>query len=368
MNLDPFVIAKADPAAYAPTLEALAETAEAALSRGPFSVTDKELIPPSGDKHDYLSYAPYWWPDPAQPTGTPYIRRDGEVNPACRTGATDRVRLEFFCETVETLAWAAFFLDRKDCAARAGHLLQVWFLAPQTRMQPHLEHGQAIPGTTDGRGLGIIETRHLLKVVTAIELLTTVEGLGAAETRGLREWFEDYLKWLTGSRLGRDERKERNNHGTWYDVQAARFALFAGDRAAASAILESARARLPEQFTSDGRQPHELARTRSLFYSVLNLTGWYELAAAAKEVGLDFWPAKVDGGVILRAGLDFLIPFAVEGRPWPYPQIDQFDRLLCLPLLLRAGEAYGADYCELAARLPEADRQRCRLRFPRGKK
>ncbi len=364
MNLDPFVIAKANAAAYAPALEALAETAEAALSQGPFSVTDKELTPPSGDKHDYLSYAPYWWPDPARPDGRPYIRRDGEVNPACRTGATDRVRLENFAETVEILAWAAFFLDRRDCAARAGRLLQVWFLDPDTRMHPYLEHGQAIPGTTDGRGLGIIETRHLLKVVTAIELLIVDGGLSAADASGLCAWFEAYRQWLAHSRLGRDERGERNNHGTWYDVQAARFALFCGDRAAACVVLESARGRLPEQFAADGGQPHELARTRSLFYSILNLTGWYELAAAAAEAGLELWTAEVGGPSALRAGLDFLVPFAVEGRPWPHPQIDEFDRRLGLPLLLQAAEIYGGNYRELAERLPDAPRQRCWLRFP----
>lgn len=36
-----------------------------AFVEGPFSVMDKKLIPPSGDKHDYLGLAPYFWPDPS---------------------------------------------------------------------------------------------------------------------------------------------------------------------------------------------------------------------------------------------------------------------------------------------------------------
>jgi len=45
------------------------------------SVTDKEQIPPSGDKHDYMSMGKYWWPNPDTKDGLPYIRKDGEVNP-----------------------------------------------------------------------------------------------------------------------------------------------------------------------------------------------------------------------------------------------------------------------------------------------
>src|SRR4051794_34458609 len=39
------------------------------------TVVEKSQSPPSGDKHDYLSIAPYWWPDPSRPDGKPYIRK-----------------------------------------------------------------------------------------------------------------------------------------------------------------------------------------------------------------------------------------------------------------------------------------------------
>ena len=41
--------------------------ADRAMSEGPFSVMDKPVTPPSGDKHDYMSQAPYFWPDPSKP-------------------------------------------------------------------------------------------------------------------------------------------------------------------------------------------------------------------------------------------------------------------------------------------------------------
>src|SRR5690242_13391509 len=52
--------------------------AKKALSEGLFTVTSKTATPPSGDKHDYMSQARYFWPDPKSPNGLPYIRRDGE--------------------------------------------------------------------------------------------------------------------------------------------------------------------------------------------------------------------------------------------------------------------------------------------------
>ena len=67
---------------FVPALEQLKHDADASLIVGPFSVMHKKLTPPSGDKHDYMSFAPYWWPDPSTPDGLPYIRRDGEHNRA----------------------------------------------------------------------------------------------------------------------------------------------------------------------------------------------------------------------------------------------------------------------------------------------
>src|SRR5690348_6172508 len=63
---------------FTPALAKLEADAHKALSAGPFSVVSKDATPPSGDKHDYMSQAPYFWPDPKRPNGLPYIRRDGE--------------------------------------------------------------------------------------------------------------------------------------------------------------------------------------------------------------------------------------------------------------------------------------------------
>src|SRR5690242_14705410 len=69
-----------DPALM-PAYTMLIKDAGKALEFGPVSVMEKKNDPPSGDKHDYMSLAPYFWPDPSKPNGLPYMRKDGETNP-----------------------------------------------------------------------------------------------------------------------------------------------------------------------------------------------------------------------------------------------------------------------------------------------
>src|SRR5687767_4063527 len=63
-----------------PAWTKLEAEAREALKAGPFSVVD-EFIPPGGTRHDYMSQAPYFWPNPETTNGLPYVRRDGERNP-----------------------------------------------------------------------------------------------------------------------------------------------------------------------------------------------------------------------------------------------------------------------------------------------
>jgi hypothetical protein len=51
------------------------------MHAGPFAVTSKSQTPPSGDKHDYMSLARYFWPNPATANHLPYVQRDGQSNP-----------------------------------------------------------------------------------------------------------------------------------------------------------------------------------------------------------------------------------------------------------------------------------------------
>lgn len=45
--------------------EQLLPLANRALESAPLSVTQKSFVPSSGDKRDYVSMGPYWWPNPS---------------------------------------------------------------------------------------------------------------------------------------------------------------------------------------------------------------------------------------------------------------------------------------------------------------
>ena len=110
-----------------PAFKQLLKEADKALQFGPVSVMEKKHTPPSGDKHDYMSLAPYYWPDPTKPDGLPYIRKDGQTNPEVKE-YKDKEYQPQLCTDVQTLALAYYFSGEKVYAQHAAKLLRVWFL------------------------------------------------------------------------------------------------------------------------------------------------------------------------------------------------------------------------------------------------
>ena len=323
-----------------PAVAKLERDAQKALTAGPFSVTTKDVIPPSGDKRDYMSQAPYFWPDPKSPNGLPYIRRDGERNPEIEKINNHRVKDQMEA-AVETLALAYYFKRQEAYAEKATQLLRTFFLDPQTRMNPNLQFAQGIPGINTGRGIGLIETRGLTKVVYAIGLLSGSKAWTKADQKGMEKWFGDFLQWMLESKYGRDEAAARNNHGTYYDVQVVSFALFLGKKNLAKSVLESAKQkRIAVQIEPDGRQPLELARTRAWSYSIGNLDGLMQLARLGEDLGVDLWNYETADGRSIRKALDFLIPFALGEKKWTYQQLGDWPPQMLFPLIRRAAKHY----------------------------
>jgi hypothetical protein len=312
------------PEDFAAPLRAFRADANRALRDGPWSVMDKEHVPPSGDKHDYYSVGPYWWPDPSKADGLPYVRRDGEVNP--ERYEYDSVGLKKTIAAVDELVLAWYFTNEARYARRAALLLRTWFLDPATKMNPHLQYGQAIPGRTEGRGIGIIDTAQLIYLVDAVGLLRSSEAWPESDHHQLQAWFRAYLTWLRTSPHGKAEANTKNNHAVWYDAQVASFALFVVDEATARRVLESVGPRrIATQIEPDGRMPLELARTKSFNYTHMNLRGFLHLARLGEHVGVDLWRYQTADGRSIEAALDWLIPFLDGQEAWKWKQISAFN-------------------------------------------
>src|SRR5262245_4737287 len=350
-------------------MDALRREADKALKAGPFSVTRKERTAPSGDKHDYLSLAPYWWPDPKSKDGLPFIRRDGETNPDSKRG-TDAPLIGEMAGAVETLAIAYYFIGEERYAERAALLIRTWFLDPTTKMNPNFRYARAVPGHNEGRCAGLIESGHFIKIVDAAGLLGGSRAWTDQDGQALTAWFREFVKWMQRSPNGKDEARAKNNHGSWYAAQLACYALCIGDKDLARATAEAARDRIASQVEPDGKQPEELQRTRALGYSAFNLVALMTLAEAGKQAGVDLYGYQTKDGRGIRRALDYLTPYADASREWPHQQINEMGnaRRDLAYLLRRASIAFREmKYEELLEKhlANEAAQQHWQLLWPR---
>jgi len=321
-----------------PAVARLFHDARKALGEKPFSVTEKSEVPPSGDKHDYLSLAPYAWPDPRRPDELPYIMRDGRINPE-RDTIADHAQFSRIVALTETLGLAYYFTGDENYAHHAALLLRTFFLDPATRMNPNLNFAQGVRGKESGRASGIIDTAGIARLVDGTALVMDSPAFSKEDRDGLLAWFRDYLAWLRESELGRKEGQARNNHGAWYDVQVASLALATGDVDLARETLQFARKRrIGRQIDSDGRQPEELQRTRSWHYAIFNLQALVALANLGERVGVGLWRYQTQDGRSIRKAIDWLVPFALGDARWPTPEISGMRPAELWPVLREAAD------------------------------
>jgi len=327
--------------------------AEVFLKEAPSTVTAERSPRSAGGPHDFFSEGDYWWPDPANPDG-PYVQRDGLTNPD--NFVAHRRAMVRFSIHVGTLT-SAYLLTKDE--RFAGHALRharAWFVDEETRMSPHLLYAQAIKGRATGRGIGIIDTIHLVEVARALELLAHDGVLKDEDLASIRGWFADYLGWLTTHPYGLAERDAKNNHGTCWVMQVAAFARFAGDEARLAVCRSRYReVLLPGQMAEDGSFPLELRRTKPYGYSLFNLDAFATICRLLSRPGDDLWSFALSDGRGIRRGLEFLLPYMQDKSRWPHARdVMYFDEWpVRHPSLLLGGIALGeARYLELWTRLP----------------
>lgn len=287
-----------------------------------FTVVNKRGVPPSGDKHDYMSIGPYWWPDPDTADGLPYIRKDGEINPETRNNYTDFVENEHFLRSIKDLKDAYYLRDNISYANRALKLIYTWFVNSETRMNPNVNYGQSIPGTNDGRCFGIIEFGGIVEVLKALELLDDRNLLDNETKKGMESWLTEYAYWLQNSTLGKEEQTRENNHGTHYDIQLLNIFLYLNrEDEVRNHLFTVTKARIFSQIEPDGSQPRELERTKSFSYSTMNLNGFMDLVRLGQKVGVDLWNLESEDGRSIKKGYQYMVPYLTQEKEWKHQQI-----------------------------------------------
>jgi len=290
------------------------------------TITENENLQASKDPHDYFSIGRYFWPDPSKPDGLPWINRDGETNPDA-VKASDEKKLGEMIHAVEYLALAYHLTGEEKYGSEAARFLRGFFLDAETKMNPHLDYGQSVPGKETGRGWGLIDTRGFMVLPDVLNLLEKCPAWTVKDRERMKAWWTAYGDWMQTSKIGLQERKAPNNHGAAYDVQLAAVLVMAGKEDEAKKVLgKSLPARLDSQITPEGKQPRELARTKSWSYSCFNLKNICKGAVMAQSLGIDLWNHEGEGsrGSLKKAML-YLVPFFKNPEGWSEKQITKFD-------------------------------------------
>ena len=322
------------------------------LKEQPITITAYSSPRSAGGTHDYFSEGDYWWPDPKNPGG-PYIQRDGMSNPDNfnqHRHALIRLSLQ-----VPALAGAWMVTNERRYAEHAAKHLRAWFLDPKTLMNPNLQYAQAIHGITAGRGIGIIDTLHLVEVARAVPAIAVARGLSTEETQVVKHWFDQYLAWMRTSTNGMQERDAKNNHGTCWAVQAAQFATLTGNEE----VKDSCRSRfrevqLPHQVAQNGSFPEELRRTKPYGYCLFNLDAMATLCQILSTPDDNLFAYELPDGRSFSKAMAFMFPFIADKDRWPYKHDVQYWNAWPArqPSLLFAGVALKQEkYLQLWKRL-----------------
>ena len=297
--------------------ERIFKAADAALTLKPLSITYARSPLSEGGLNDFFSMSDYFWPDPAKPDGKPYIQRDGESNPANFNG--HRFAVMNLRDNVAALA-AAYVLEGDErYASKAAELLRVFFVDAETRMNPSLEYAQVMVGKpAPTRGIGLIDTLHLIEVPMAILALEKSKAFTPELTTGLKQWFGDYLRWLTTSPRGKDEGSRTNNHAVAYWLQVAAFNQLVRDEALSAECRRQFKEKfVSDQMAADGSFPRELSRTKPYAYSIFQLDNMATLCVLLSTPTDNLWRYETKDGKSMGRAMAYLFPFLKDKSTWP---------------------------------------------------
>jgi hypothetical protein len=269
--VDPdYIVAKGWNTSTAGAQDTIIGWAEASAASGPWTVANKPATPPSGDKRDYMSWAPYWWPDCSTAGNTTeltpdkiytdctYFVRDGVFNPDYRD-LTDAQSFQNMSDSILYNVLAFAITDNAKYASTAVSFIDTWFLKNETMMKPNLDFGQMVRGVGKGTGshVGVLDLKGMVKITSAVLILRKMSApQWTPEMDGqLNEWCRQYINWLKTAEIAIEEKEAKNNHGTFYFNQLAAIQILVDDKVGAKeTLMEYFNGIYLGQINADGEQ------------------------------------------------------------------------------------------------------------------
>jgi hypothetical protein len=290
--------------------------AEWAMQQEPVTVTAQTSPRSAGGKHDFFSEGDYWWPNPKS-VDSPYIQKDGMTNPD--NFVAHRHAMIRLSKIVGSLASAYKLTGDEKYVRQALKHCKAWFVDPATLMNPNLLSAQAIKGRFTGRGIGIIDTIQFMEVVQGLMAMQGAKSIAKEDLAAIRNWFDQYLQWLTTHKYGKDEMNAENNHGTCWTMQVACFAKFTGNKKLMDFCSDRYKnVLLPNQMAADGSFPREIKRTKPYGYSIFNLDAMATVCQVLSSKENDLWNYQTTDGRSIKKAIRFLYPFVADKNSWPF--------------------------------------------------
>ncbi|PCH33539.1 chondroitin AC/alginate lyase [Wolfiporia cocos MD-104 SS10] len=283
--------------------------------------------------HDYLSWAPYHWPDCNWCTkGTthlshtdswtmcPYVVHDGKVNPDVRT-LPDSPAVVSMSQSVLYNSVAYALTKTGTYSQNAASFIDAFFLSSKTGMHPNMNFGQMVRGPGKdhqvGTFTGVLDLRGLVKVVNGINLLKAAGSADwtSARDKAMMSWMNQYISWLQTSDIGKQVASKANNHYTFYVNQLAAAKMYVGDTQGATAALQDYFShQYLDQIAASGEQPFEAVRTRPYHYRCFNLEAMITNAKLGDQLGVNLWNAKSKYGATIQTALDYTMALNPKGE------------------------------------------------------
>ena len=288
-----------------------------AMQQEPETVTAHTSVRSAGGKHDFFSEGDYWWPNPAG-VDSPYIQKDGLTNPD--NFVAHRHAMIRLSRVVGALASAYKITGDKKYVLHTLKHCKAWFVDKETLMNPNLLYAQAIKGRFTGRGIGIIDTIQLMEVVQGLLAMEGSDAMDKDALAVMKNWFQQYITWLTTHKYGKDEMKALNNHGTCWVMQVACFAKFAGNQQMMDFCSDRFKnVLLPNQMATDGSFPLEMKRTKPYGYSIFNLDAMITICQVLSTPQNNLYDYVTADGKSVKKGIEYLYPFVADKSKWPLP-------------------------------------------------